>query len=258
MKPLRSKSLSLMPISKEYASSFVDDLRFRGRPADHLSGLAAVAEDTDPTWRPTVSELARLLPPSQESNALLAAGTAYGAAKLIAEDFPGPSILLYGAALNVIGIAPQTELQDSISRAEQAIDKAGLLADGDVKLLVAAARERARFDKVTQMLKQEFTQGLQASGTYSASEIDDVVPKIVSVTHDVRHKGLIERIEWANTYMSVGGSSTDAGYLIKLDEIEFKDDKLRALLPYAKVGCAFSIAKRLQERRRNAFGSSPS
>ena len=51
-----------------------------------LKGLAAAIQDSHPSWRPKLSELVAL---SEESNGLVLAGSAYGAAKVIKNDFPG-------------------------------------------------------------------------------------------------------------------------------------------------------------------------
>jgi hypothetical protein len=47
-----------------------DDVRFPLEANMLLRGLAAVIQDSHPTWRPRVSELVKLLPQSEQSNAL--------------------------------------------------------------------------------------------------------------------------------------------------------------------------------------------
>jgi hypothetical protein len=235
-------------LSSEYRISFVDDLKYDGRVANHLSGLAAAIEDSHETWRPTVSELLSLLPESDSTNALVASGMAYGSAKSIEIDFPGPAILLYGAALNVIGSSPNTALSNSILIAEEKLITEGLGEDPDIRIMLHAAKERASFDKVSQMLRDEFRHGLLDSG-FDEETVSEVVPKIVSATHDVRHKGLIERLYWTHRTEDYGGSSTDAAYLHQIEEVEFKDDILRSLLSYAAIGCSFSILRRIKDRR---------
>lgn len=239
----------MQPISLIYSKQFLDDARYAGRPERQLQGLAAVIESTDPIWRPTVSELIELLQPSDASNGLLVAGGAFGCAKMIQDSFPGPAILLYGASLNAIGSAPDTQLRDEIDQAIDILDRADVSDDDQVKTLVRAAKERAHFDKVSQMLRDEFSAGLLASNKFQASEIPDLAREIVDVTHDVRHKGLVERIRWEHKTERRGGTDTDAGYLVEIDEIEFTDDLLRELLRPARLGSAYSIKSRIDVRR---------
>jgi hypothetical protein len=168
---------------------------------------------------------------------------------MIQDDFPGPAILLYGAALNAIGSALNTELDSAIDKASEIFDHAGLSDNEHIKALVGAAKERARFGRVSQMLRDEFSAGMEASGEFDQSEIPELARQIVDVTHDVRHKGLIERLRWRHKTEEVGGTDTDAGYLVEIDEIEFTDDLLRDLLLPAQLGCAYAIKKRLDERR---------
>lgn len=236
-------------LSHDYRVVFVDNPKYSGRVSDHLAGLAVSIEDSHDSWRPTVSELLSLLPESPESNSIVAAGMAYGSAKAIGHDYPGPAILLCGASLNTIGSAPNVELESAISAAKEILIEKGINQDPDIKELVNAATQRASFDKVAKMLQDEFSQGLRDSGKFEDSTILDIVPKIVNITHDVRHKGLIERITWKNLEIEVGGTSTNAGYMIQIDEIVFVDDELRDLLPYAMTGCAYSILRRLEDRR---------
>ena len=237
----------LFLLSEAYRNTFVDDTKYVGRVASHLAGLASAIEDSHPNWRPKVSQLVLMLPKSETSNSIVAAGMAYGAGKGIMQDYPGPAILLFGAALNVIGSAPNVELQDAVNQAEEILKENGLEKVEEVKKLIQAGKERASFDKVTQMLKNEFTQGLEDSGKYSHETITNIVPNIVNVTHDVRHRGLIERIEWKNIRIEIGGSSTNAGYMHEIDEVVFGDDILQGLVKYAKEGCAFSILRRLTQ-----------
>lgn len=236
-------------LSADYQLIFVDDPKYEERVAHHLCGLAAVIEACNDSWRPTVSQLLELLPQSDSTNAIVSAGMAYGAGYSIEKEFPGPAILLYGAALNVIGSAPNTDLAISISKAKRKLEESPLANDQDLKVLIRAATERASFDKVSQMLRDEFTNGLTDSGLYRREFIDDIVPKIVKVTHDVRHKGLIERLFWKRKTVGYGGSSTDVGFMHLIKEVEFIDDELRNVLPYAQQGCAFSIFQRLNDRR---------
>jgi hypothetical protein len=233
-------------LSKEYSLTFVDDEKYEGRPANHLEGLACAIQDSHPIWRPSISELINILPRSEGGNAVVAAGMAYGAAKSIASEYPGPAILLFGAALNAIGTAPNTELQETISKAQMIIKECGLDVYPELKAVLRAAKERASFDRVSQMLRDEFYNGLVVSGLYAESDIEVVVPKIVKVTNDVRHKGFIERIQVKNIEIREGETSTDIGWLRICDEVTFADDLLRELIPYAQVGCAYRILRQLR------------
>ena len=129
-------------LSSTYAATFIDDEKYSGRVSTHLTGLASAVEDSHPDWRPTVSQLVVLLPESEASNAIVASGMAYGPAKQIGNEFPGPAILLFGAALNVLGSAPNTEMLEAIERSRGKIQASGLHTDEDIKLLVRAAEER--------------------------------------------------------------------------------------------------------------------
>jgi hypothetical protein len=226
-------------LSNDYSSTFVDDAKYEGRPAKYLEGLACAIQDGHTSWRPSISELISLLLKAECANAIVASGMAYGAAKSVAEWFPGPAILLFGAALNVLGTAPNVELQEAITKARELLEEHGLASQPEIGEVLRAAKERATFDKVSQMLREEFSNGLRASGRYEESRITDVAVKIVKVTHDVRHKGLIERIR-IEDYIDVreGATSTDIGWLRRVDAVNFTDDLLRELTSYAQIGCA--------------------
>lgn len=225
-----------------------------------LRGLASAIQDSHPTWRPKLSELVTLLPKSKESNRFVLAGSAYGAAKAIKDDFPGPAVLLFGAAVNAIGSAPQVELNKKIDSAEKKLKENNLYDDQNIKIVLDAAKQCARFDKVIEMLKQEFTNGLKMTGKYTDEKISEVVPKIVDITHDVRHKGLIDRFGWA--VASSNGeiysadpreirnfsSSTDVAFLHEKGPIIFSKSFLYDLLPYAQEGCAHAILSRMEKR----------
>jgi len=246
-------TLGLGILSEEYKKSFVDDNKYSGQVSRHLVGLASIIEECNKTWRPPVSELLKLLPESEETNELVSAGLSFCVAQFIGWDFPGPAILLYGAALNTIGNEPNIELDESITNAKVILKENNLLDNSQIKRVINAASERASFDKVSKMLRDEFRQGIIDSGL-EINEIEQIVRDIVNATHDVRHKGLIERLVWTHKTISYGGSSTDAGYMHRIDNVEFKNDKLRDLLPFANLGCAYSIYRRIEERRR-LFGS---
>jgi hypothetical protein len=242
-------TIGLDILSEEYGNSFVDSQKYFGQVSRHLVGLASVIEECSDNWRPTVSELLDLLPESKATNELVSSGLSYGVAKYIGLDFPGPAILLYGAALNTIGSAPNTELKETISIAEDILQRNNLLDNIHVKKTLEAAYQRASFDKVSKMLRDEFKQGIIDSGI-EVKDIDSLVKDIVNVTHDVRHKGLIERLVWKHDSIRFGGSSTDIGYIHKIEKVEFEDDKLRDLLPYANLGCAYSIYRRIISRKK--------
>jgi len=246
-------SLGLGILSEEYQKLFVDDSKYSGQVSRHLVGLASIIEECNKTWRPSVSDLLKLLPESEETNELVSAGLAFCVAQFIGLDFPGPAILLYGAALNTIGKEPNIELDESISKAKNILTESKLLDNEHINSVINAAIERASFDKVSKMLRDEFRQGIFDSGV-EIGDIEQLVRDIVNATHDVRHKGLIERLVWTHKTISYGGSSTDAGYMHRIDKVEFKNDKLRDLLPYANLGCAYSIYRRIDERRK-LFGS---
>ena len=247
-------------LSEEYAERFVDTDRYDWRTEDFLRGLAAAIQDSNLEWRPGLTELVELLPPASASNRLVLAGAAYGSGKSIKEKYPGPSILLFGAALNAIGSEPQVELEEAIAAALPKLKEASVLEDPDVAEIVRAAKERARFDKVGAMLRSEFAAGLQLAGKYTIEEIDDVVPKIIRVTHDVRHKGLIDRFGWA--VASLDGekfsadprqvkekrSSTSIEYLHEEGQIIYTKSWLEDLIPYAQEGCAYAISSRMLKR----------
>jgi len=224
-----------------------------------LKGLAAAIQDSHPSWRPKLSELVAL---SEESNGLVLAGSAYGAAKVIKNDFPGPAILLFGAALNAIGSAPQIELSKSIDSAEEKLKENNLYDDRNIKIVLDAAKQCAKFDKVSEMLKQEFLNGLKKTKKYTNEQIAKVVPQIVDITHKVRHSGLIEKFFWrvssenetncqGSKEISISTSSTNAGFLHKEGPITIDDDFLRNILPYAQEGCAHAILIRMEMRRNN-------
>ena len=102
-------------LESNYASIFVDNVIYSDRLVSHLVGLASAIQNSHKTWRPTISELISLIPKTEDGNAIVAAGMAYSAAKTIQDNFPGPAILLYGAALNTIGAAPNIKLQADIT-----------------------------------------------------------------------------------------------------------------------------------------------
>ena len=140
------------------------------------------------------------------------------------------------------------------------LEEAGILNEPSVSELVKAAKKRARFDKIGAMLRSEFATGLQLTEKYTQEQIDDVVPKIVRVTHDVRQKGLIDRFGWAvaspegdkfsadPTQITEERSSTGIEYLHEEGPIIYTKSWLEDLIVYAQEGCAHSIAARMLRR----------
>ena len=245
-------------LNKDYDSEF-NDKNYQAPIPMLLKGLAAAIQDSHPAWRPTLSELATLLRSAKDPSGIVLAGSAYGAAKAIKDDFPGPSILLFGAALNVIGSAPQIELNKNIDAAEKKLKESSLYEDTDIKMVLQAAKQRAKFDKVGEMLKQEFTNGLKKTCKYTDEQIAEVVPKVVNITNDVRHKGLIVRFYWScvdsdfssiETNIPISKSSTDISFLHQENRIIFDDSELRKLIPYAQEGCAYAILSRMEDCRK--------
>lgn len=225
-----------------------------------LRGLAAAIQDSHPTWRPTLSELATLLRSAKDPGEIVLAGSAYGAAKAIKDDFPDPSILLFGAALNAIGSAPPRELNKNIDAAEKKLKESSLYEDTDIKMVLEAAKQRAKFDRVGETLKQEFTNGLKKTGKYTDELIAEVVPKVVNITHDVRHKGLIDKIYWRcvdsdfnskEINIPISKSSTNISFLYQENRVIFEDDsEFGKLIPYAQEGCAYAILSRMEDCRK--------
>ena len=226
-----------------------------------LSGLGEAAADA--TGQPRISdkELLALLPESDETNKLALAGVAYGAAKKLASDYPGPAILLFGAALDAIGSAPRTELQQQIRQVRRLLKKESLADNPDVQTVLDAAQALSKFDKVTEKLKAEFSQGLRDSGKYKDDEIDELAAEIVEVTHAVRHKGLVQRFYYVPRQISPGSteirkwdqpeakSSSDTTFMYEAQEFEIIKDRLAELVIPAQIGCAHGIWRRLEERR---------
>ena len=79
-----------------------------------------------------------MLPPSELSNKIVLSGAANGSARLIQDDYHPPALLLYIAALNVIGSAPQTELREIIVKGISKLKNFGLDGDEDIKMIIQA------------------------------------------------------------------------------------------------------------------------
>lgn len=210
-------------LEESYEKIFVDVRIYSPVTVSFLRGLAAAIQDAHPSWRPNISELAEILKSCDVKyrNCLLNAGASYGAAKLIG---PGPAILLLGAAIQAIGEGsyPNRELEERIVAAESKLEAHGLKKDEDLKAVINAAKERASFDKVSELMRTEFRKGLESAG-YPQERIDIVVPRIVKITHDVRHRGVINKtythvMEPNKRYMFKGPSGNSVGGGIFTDE----------------------------------------
>ncbi len=145
------------------------------------------------------------------------AGASYGAAKQIGPMYPGPAILLLGAALQAIGEGtyPNDELEKHIALAERKLESTELNNDKDIKAVLSAAKERAGFDRVSELMRMEFRKGLESAGC-SSERIDIIVGKIVDITHEVRHRAVLDRsfvhlIEPNTMYLVRGPSGSSAG-----------------------------------------------
>jgi hypothetical protein len=234
-------------ISDEYKAAFIDH-SYSPTTQWMLQGLAAVIEDETDDWRPTMTELIELIPHDQSGKRLIKAGYAYGAGKQLRSGFPAPAILLFCSALHVVGDVPNTELKGSIARAEEIIRAASLNEDESVKAVIRAAHERACFDKVTQMLRGEFRDGLRRTGRYSDEALDRIVKDIVNHGNAARHEALIDVIDWSTTsvtdFMVMSVSSIPEGqefwesFLIRTDKEStfFGTGRLGTLAAQAEKG----------------------
>jgi hypothetical protein len=185
-----------MILEAKYEEKFIDTKIYSPNTVFFLRGLAAAIQDAHPSWRPNVSELAKILKSCDKKyrNGLLNAGASYGAAKQIGPMYPGPAILLLGAALQAIGEGsyPNAELDKHIALAEGKLESTELNNDKDIKAVLSAAKERAGFDRVSELMRMEFRKGLESAGC-SRERIDIIVGKIVDITHEVRHRAVIDR-----------------------------------------------------------------
>ena len=248
--------IQIRNILDEAYEQMFNDASYPSPIPELLSGLAAAIQDSHLTWRPTLSELVSLLPSNKDSNRIVLAGSAYGAAKAIRDDFPGPAILLFGAALNAIGSAPQVELNKNIDSAKKKLQNLNLHKDTDIKEVLKAANERANFDRVGVMLKQEFSNGLKKTGKYTDEQIAKVVTEISEIANNVRHKGLIDKFYWRvvesdlsllDKNISTNESSTNISFLHQENSINVDESEIRKLIPYAQEGCAFTILSRMED-----------
>jgi hypothetical protein len=247
-------------ISEEYKAKFIDDRSYSSTAHDMLQGLAAVMEDETDEWRPTMTELIQFIPHDQYGERLVKAGHAYGAGKQLRSSFPALAILLFCSALNRIGNAPNTELRESITRAKKIIKEAGLDEDESLKSVIQAAYEWTDFDKVTQMLRNEFRDGLQSTGRYSDEALNQIVRDIVRVGNEARHEALIDIMDWSPTpvsdlmimnFSSIEGQNFWELLLMRRKEgyTFFGTGHLDTLAAQAEKGCAQALLARLEPLR---------
>lgn len=253
-------------LAPEYEAIFIDDRTLPPSTPFLLRGLGAAIQDSHPDWRPKLSELVSLIRGTGQQmalvNALVNAGGAYGAAKQIKDMYPGPSLLLFGAAINAIGKLPNVELQKSIKNARKKLERANMLDDVDIETTLKSAKERASFERVSEMLRHEFTEGLKRTKKYNDAKIAEVVKKIVDITHSVRHRAVIDRYGWAKAknvqdriYICDSSSITESNEFTGIfsrfpqNDMLFGKSFFQELIPYAQDGCAQAILQRLEPLR---------
>ena len=249
-------------IPEEYKEAFFDDKSYPPSTGWMLKCLAATIVDEGLDWRPTMTGLIELIPKNDFGKSLIMAGHAYGAGKQIKDQFPASAILLFCSAINALGEAPQIELTDAIDEAEHLLDVAGIAEEESIKLVLLAAKERARFDKVSKMMRDEFREGLRRTGIYNDEQVDEISRKIVSIGHQARHDALVSRQIWGlmpiSDIMIFSNQALDhdqdfwESFLMKKPEgyTMFGTGPLSVLAGQAQRGCANAILRRLEELRR--------
>lgn len=246
-------------LAPDYEAIFIDDRTLPPSTPFLLRGLGAAIQDSHPDWRPKLSELVSLIRGTKQQMDLVNAGGAYGAAKQIKNMYPGPSLLLFGAAVNAIGKLQDVELNKSINNAQKKLERANMLDDVDIKTTLISAKERASFEKVSEMLRHEFTEGLKRTKKYNDAKIDEAVKKIVKITHSVRHGAVIDRYGWAKAkndqdrvYICDSSSITESNEFTDIfsqitpNDMLFGKSFFQELIPYAQDGCAQAILLRLE------------
>jgi hypothetical protein len=248
-------------ISAAYKGRFIDDHSLSPNAQEMLQGVAAVLEDETDNWRPTLTELLKVIPHNDFGERLIKAGYAYGIGKQLRGHFAAPSILMFCSALNRIGEAPNVKLKDQLSAAQKKIDNAGLSNDEEIQSIIQAAKERASFDKVSEMLRNEFRKGLIRKGGYSGEELEQIVHKIVNIGHHARHDALIDVIEWSTVpvsdfmFMSVPNIPQNQKFWNALlqkapdGHTFYGTGRLGSLAYQAQTGCAQAILLRLEQLR---------
>lgn len=249
-------------LNPEYEARFVDTSVFPPSTPFLLRGLAAALQDSGSMWFPTVSELASILQDAPSRDDLVACGASYGVAKSAQGAYPGPALLLYGAIVNRLFQAENSELNEVLARVEQKIENAGLATDKDIIDTLNAARDRARMGRVSRLMRNGFAEGLRMSTRYADDQVDDLAHRIVDTTHDVRHRALIDRVAWLDVDPGLSGN-----YYIDYRRIEefgstdpFQEAPPRPatraglsffqqLVPHAQIACAYLLARRLDDLR---------
>jgi hypothetical protein len=184
-------------LAPEYEKRFIDTTNYPPSTGFYLRGMAAAIQDSHPTWRPTFSELIAILKNAEGARELVIAGSAYGAAKQISTAFPGPKLLMYGAAVNALGTPAPYELDDKLNKAREKIENASLSNDEDIIAVLLAATERAGMGKISEMIRKEFAEGLLNTGKYNENKARETARKIVSRANDVRHRGVVDIMGWS-------------------------------------------------------------
>lgn len=240
----------LTPANNQLFSSYASPEQYATAA---INGLSEAIQDSQHNWNPTREDLLSILKPSEDTNKIILASFAYAVAKKLSCEYHGPAILLFGAAVDILGSNPRTELANTIKSAKTKIKNTSLHKDPDIKAMIDAASRFADLDKVSEKLRQEFSAGLKQSGKYSDEDIQIWVPRIVNVTHDVRHKGIIYRFSWEfrveNENTGKDRSSSDVGFLNAPEKVVFTGNLLEDILEPAKLGCANVIFKKADQLR---------
>jgi hypothetical protein len=255
-------------LNPEYEANFVDTEEYPPSTPFLLRGLAAAIQDAGSSWRPLVSELAHILIPlpADHKDDLVASGAAYGAAKSISNIYPGPGLLLYGSIVNRLYQDEDVDLTARIENACNKLKSANLLANEDIKVLVEAAKERARMGRISAAMRKGFKEGLMLSNKYDHSQAIEIAENIVETTHDVRHRALIDRFKWLNIF------PTNETYRVDFSEIKkygttdifqteppFPETRTggslyQELVPHAQIACAYLLFKDSEHFRANQVG----
>jgi len=219
--------------------------------------------------QPKEEELAQLLqrPRNRERvDRLLCAGEAYCAAGEIAERFPGPALLLYGAAVNALAEGPDVPLRGQIKEAEKAIARVRkeLLSAKNLKATFRAAYQKAAFGKVCEQMRLEFGRGLLEGG-YRTDEAERLAKEIVDATHRVRHEAHIDEHR-GKVLVEAGGKLTSFDSDEIRNGVRVGNGPVRGIFPFvyrpfrhllrpAKIGCASTIASHFHTRMGDVGGT---
>ncbi len=137
-------------LESEYEAVFVDQTGYPANTILQLRGLAAAIQDSHPKWRPNFSELADILQRMDNYKRLVSAGASYGAAKQIMEVYLGPALLLFGAALNAVGIMPNDNLSVALYCTRHTFISLALTAGENIKAIAEQCGSSA------QMIEQHY------------------------------------------------------------------------------------------------------